>query len=73
LLHPSVGKLETKIIAGWSATEERKPRAHVPQIGEGIQAVAVATGDETKMNGGGLGASFAAAKEPVLAIMRSSA
>ena len=28
--------------------------------------MAVATGDETKMNGGGLGTSFAAAKEPVL-------
>jgi hypothetical protein len=41
-------------MAGWSETEQRKPRENVPQIGDGIQAVAVAAGDETKMNGGGL-------------------
>ena len=34
--------------------------------------MAVATGDETKMNGGGLGASFAGAKKPILSADRQT-
>jgi hypothetical protein len=43
--------------------EPRKPREHVPQIGVCVDAVA--TGDETEMNGSGLGILFAAAKSRV--------
>src|SRR5436190_23501557 len=66
LLYPAIGEQWAKIVAGWSGTEPRKPREDVPQIGEGVQAVAVATGDQTEMDGSGLGAPFAATEEPIL-------
>jgi hypothetical protein len=62
LLGPAIGEQGKEIVAGRSETESRKLRENIPQVGEGIQTVLVATGDQTEMNSSGLSAPLAAAE-----------
>ena len=72
LLGPAIGEEGTKIVAGGCEAEPRKSREQVTQVGAGVQSVAVATGDQTEMDGSALSAPFAATKEPVPAADRST-
>jgi hypothetical protein len=71
-LAPPVWKQWKKSGSGRFGTELRQFLEYVAQIGEGIEAAAVATGYQAEVDGSSLSPSFATAEQPIAAADRQA-
>jgi hypothetical protein len=73
----SAKRYSSKCPVGWQQSRQavggmgRDAREYVAEVGEGIDLMTVATGDQAEEDRGGVPAGVASAEEPVLSVMRS--